>query len=458
MTLTYRTPPYELFPYQAQAADIMAGRERYGLHDEMGIGKTAATIGAINRIQARRGMIVAPAMLRENWIKEFHKFSKIDYKLCKGQNIHDFVAWTRGRFDIMVTSYELAVKWRQRVAENGEFLDFIAFDEAHYLKNSGASRTKEMLGHDADGNNCLVEWAVHAWHVTGTPMANDPEDIYTFLRFAKAIDMPLTQFIKTFFDSKLSTYGRRNTVKAEMVPVLQQLLQNNSIRRFHAEVGMYLPRIWMKEMLVDGDTREIVQMLKEHPGLEQAILNALEDGGLSALQMHVDHIARLRRLVGKAKAVPYVQMLKHELDSGAGKRVIFGIHTEALEYITFQMNKAGYKFVLVNGNTNETDRQEAVRQFMQDPTVMGFVGNIKVAGVGLTLTESSDIDIFESDWSPAGNAQAIKRIHRYGQTKEVSARFITLAKSIDEAVNRIVAGKTASIAAVEGSAMNAAPT
>jgi SNF2 family DNA or RNA helicase len=74
------------------------------------------------------------------------------------------------------------------------------------------------------------------------------------------------------------------------------------------------------------------------------------------------------------------------------------------------------------------------------------------------LTESSDIDIFESDWSPAGNAQAIKRVHRYGQQREVSARFITLAKSIDEAVNRIVAGKTAAIAEVEGSAMTAAPT
>ena len=69
----------------------------------------------------------------------------------------------------------------------------------------------------------------------------------------------------------------------------------------------------------------------------------------------------------------------------------------------------------------------------------------------------SEIDIVESDWSPANNAQAIKRVHRYGQTEEVHGRFITLAKSIDEVVNRIVAQKTANIAEIEGFSMAAAP-
>ena len=106
--------------------------------------------------------------------------------------------------------------------------------------------------------------------------------------------------------------------------------------------------------------------------------------------------------------------------------------------------------------TPEHERQEAVHRFMNDPSCQVFVGNIKVAGTGLTLTESCEIDMLESDWSPAGNAQAIKRVHRYGQTKEVHARFITLANSIDVAVNRIVATKTASIAEIEGHAMTAA--
>lgn len=448
--------PLPLFGYQDQAADIMANRDRFGLHDEMGIGKTATTIGAINRIMGQRGIIVAPAMLRENWIKEFRKFSTYDLKLCKGQNIHDFVAWQRGRFDVLITSYELATKWRKDFAKTGEFLDFIAFDEAHYMKNSKANRTRELLGEEANGDNCLVEWAEHAWHITGTPMANDPLDIFTFLKFAKAIgNMTQAEFVKCFYNKEQGIWGARHYVKPEMVPVLQQLIYNNAIRRTHKDVGMELPPIWMREVLVDGDHKEITDMIIQYPGLEQSIINAIEQGGLSFLE--VEYIAMLRRLIGKCKAVPYAHMLKWELDSGARKRVVFGIHTEALYFIYHYLNRNGYEAVIATGDTPEKDRQSAVVRFMEDPNVHVFIGNIKVAGVGLTLTESSDIDMFESDWSPAGNAQAIKRVHRYGQRQDVTARFITLARSIDEAVNRVVAGKTASIAEIEGEPMNAAP-
>lgn len=449
------TEPLPLFGFQNYAADIMASRDRYGLHDEMGIGKTATTIGAINRIGAQRGIIVAPAMLRENWIKEFHKFSQFKYKICKGQNIHDFIAWSRGRFDILVTSYELATKWHSDFAARGEIIDFIAFDEAHYLKNSNTNRTKAMLGREAGGDNCMTEWAEKAWHITGTCIPNDPVDVYTFLRFAQAMTLGYNDFVRTFFHSTPTTFGKRTEVRADMVPAMQQLIYNNAIRRTHKDVGMELPRVWMREVLVDGETREILELVKDHPGLEQVIVDAIEEGNLASID--VEYIAMLRRLVSKAKAIPYVQMLKWEMDSGAGKRVVFGLHIEPLEYIRNYMCKHGYDFVLVNGATKERDRQEAVRRFMEDPKCVGFVGNLKVAGVGVTLTESADIDMFESDWSPAGNAQAIKRVHRYGQEKEVTARFITLAKSIDESVNRIVAAKTASIAEIEGDTINYAP-
>jgi SNF2 family DNA or RNA helicase len=76
-----------------------------------------------------------------------------------------------------------------------------------------------------------------------------------------------------------------------------------------------------------------------------------------------------------------------------------------------------------------------------------FVGNIRAAGTGLTLTAASDLILFESDWAPAANAQAIKRIHRIGQKNECRARFITLANSIDEMVTKTVVSKTAAIAA-----------
>ena len=91
--------------------------------------------------------------------------------------------------------------------------------------------------------------------------------------------------------------------------------------------------------------------------------------------------------------------------------------------------------------------------FQNNPNCRVFVGNIRAAGTGLTLTAAAHIDVLESDWTPAGNDQAIKRIRRLGQTKTQHARFITLARSFDETVQRIIVEKTKAIAMVEGDAM-----
>jgi SWI/SNF-related matrix-associated actin-dependent regulator of chromatin subfamily A-like protein 1 len=448
-------PQFPLFDYQATAADLMATRERFGLHDEMGIGKTATTIGAIDRLAGKRGIIICPAMLRENWMNEFRRFSTYERRLCKGRTIHDYIAWQRGRFDVLITSYEQATKWAPNFVRQGEFIDFLALDEAHYLKNADANRTRAILGHEAGGMDSISLFAEHAYHVTGTPMSNDPLDVYTFLRFVRAMDLPPDQFIKMFFERQMGTYSARHFVRDDMLTTLQSLVYNNSIRRNHTDVGMQLPPIWLKEVILEGSTIDLQKALEAYPLLEGAIIEAIQDGDFSKLS--AEYIAVIRRLVGKAKAVPYAELLKAELDAAPTKRVVFCWHTEPLLHVAKHLRKFGYGVVTAYGDTNERDRQEAVRLFMNDPNTHVFVGNIKVAGVGLTLTSSYEIDMLESDWSPAGNAQALKRVHRYGQRQDVHARFITLANSIDVVVNRIVRDKTASIAQIEGTAMTASP-
>jgi SWI/SNF-related matrix-associated actin-dependent regulator 1 of chromatin subfamily A len=444
-----------LFQYQADAADVMASRDRLGLHDEMGIGKTATSIGAINRILGTRGMIIGPAMLRQNWMNEWRKFSTYDLRVCKGVNIHDFIAWRRKKFDVIITSYEMATAWHSDVNDMGEFLDFVVIDEAHYLKNENSKRTRAILGAEANGMNCITSWAEHAYHLTGTPASNDPLDYYTFLQFSKAIDMSSAEFTKTFFIKRVTTFGARHTIRPEMLSTLQALLANNSIRRTHKDVGLQLPEIWLKETSIEGSTVEITEAISGYPHLEELIVYAIETGDMSALD--AAHIATVRRLVGKAKAVPYAKMLKDELDFGAGKRVVFCAHTEPLLYLRNYLLKANYDCVAVYGESSERERIAAVERFMQDPACKVFIGNIRVAGVGLTLTESCEIDMLESSWTPADNAQAIKRVHRYGQRQTVHARFITLANSLDEVVNQTVARKTAAIAEIEGFQMAAAP-
>ena len=200
---------------------------------------------------------------------------------------------------------------------------------------------------------------------------------------------------------------------------------------------------------VDGDTEEITALLRDHPGLDAAILDAVEKGGLSFLD--AQHVATLRRLVGEAKAPAYAAMLVDELKRGGkDKQVIFGLHTRAGQIVTDALRAEGLDGVTLIGSTSEKDRIEAVQRFQNDPTCRWLWGNITAAGTGHTLTAACHIDMFEQAWAPAPNAQALFRVRRIGQTRNVTGRFISLANSIDEVVTESVARKTAAIMKIEG--------
>ena len=229
-----------------------------------------------------------------------------------------------------------------------------------------------------------------------------------------------------------------------MIAELRQAVRSVCMKRTPEQVGLQLPPIHLTTVGIDGDTEEIRALLRGHPGLEASILEAVEMGGMSFLD--AQHIATLRRLVGEAKAPAYVELISEELDSGLDKIVIFGIHRKALEIVRDGLARFGV--VRIDGDTSERDRVEAVRRFQEDPDCRVCVANIKSGGTGLTLTAASRVDMFESDWAPASNAQALKRIHRIGQTRECEARFVSLLSSIDEVVSETVARKTAAIAKV----------
>jgi len=440
-----------LLGYQHTGVDFLAARERAGLFDEMGVGKTAQAIGALDRLGAMRVLVVCPAAVREVWAGEFRKFATVKRRVVKGRNIHDLGIWLRGRADVLLLSYELAAKWAPKI--EGDLMDVLVFDEAHYLKSSTSQRTRAMLGTNCDGTGGLARWAARVWFLTGTPMPNDPIDIWPFLRFTGATTLTLAPFTARYFKSRPGTYSNRQTPRDEKVAELRMALNSASLRRTKAEAGLKLPPIWLTTTAIDGDTREIRALLGEWPGLERAILDAIEQGGLSFLD--AQHIATLRRLVGEAKAPAYLELIAEELASGKDKVVIMGVHTKALATIAAGLRLRGFNGVELVGSTPEPQRVANVIAFQNDPKVRWLVGNLRAAGTGHTLHAACDIDLFESSWAPADNAQALMRVHRIGQERTVRGRFISLAGSLDEVISETVARKTAAIAKVEGVAESA---
>ena len=433
-----------LLPYQRVGAAFLAERDRAALFDVMGLGKSAQAIAAMDKVGARRIVIVCPAAVREVWKGEFAKFSKTPRRIIKGRDIQDLNTWLRGKADVLLLSYEMAVKWAPRMT--GDIIDVIVFDEAHYIKSPSAQRTISLLGSKCDGASGLARWGAYAWFLTGTPNPNDAADCWSIMRFCRATPLSRDTFCNRYFKSKLSSFSESHSPRKEKLAELKQALSSFSLRRTKAEAGVQLPPIWLTTTTVDGDTEEIRALLREHPGMEKAVIDAVERGGLSFLD--AQHIATLRRLVGEAKAPAFLELLKEELHNGLDKVVVMGIHVRALRTIGDGLALAGFDCVHIDGSVGESARVQAVERFQSDPSVRVLVGNIKAAGTGLTLTAAADIIMFESDWSPAGNAQAIMRCHRIGQTRSVHARFITLAGSIDEHVSAVVTRKTAAIAQI----------
>lgn len=446
LAIPLRSMPLSLLPYQEVGAAFLASRHRAGLFDVMGVGKTAQAIRALDMVGAKKVLIVCPAAVREVWIGELKKFAHIERKAVKGRDIQDLSAWLRGKADVLIVSYEMAAKWARRI--EGDLVDAIILDEAHYLKTADAQRTRALLGWHCDGKTGLCQWAVHAWCLTGTPNPNDAADIWSLMRFCGATILSRDTFITRYYRSRERTYSSVNTPRAEMRSELKQALASFSLRRTKLESGLQLPPIWLTTLTVDGDTAEIQKLLGEHPGMDKAIRDAVEKGGLSFLD--AQHIATLRRLVGEAKAPAFAELLIEELKDGLGKVVVFGIHTKALDLLQRHLELHRIGVVRFDGSTSERDRKIAVDRFGDDASCRVFLGNIRAAGTGLTLTAAAEVVMFESDWSPAGNAQALMRVHRIGQAQTVRARFVSLANSIDEHVSATVARKTAAIALVEG--------
>jgi SWI/SNF-related matrix-associated actin-dependent regulator 1 of chromatin subfamily A len=372
-------------PHQIEGATFLSARERAGLFDEMGTGKTATTIAALDALGAEKIMIVCPAAVKQVWIGELRKFSTRELRVLNDKDVYNLKQWSRnGAAQVYVTSYEKAAKWGSFV---DDVFDVLVLDEAHYLKSPSAQRTKKILGNDCDGRRGLAAKAAQTWFLTGTPIPNDPTDVWSFMRFTGATTLTYAKFTSRYFTSRLGTFSSRQEVKKELVPELRALIESVSMRRTKNDIGLKLPPVWLTTTTVDGDAAEIVAMMREWPGLEDAIVQAIEQGGLSFLD--AQHVATLRRLVGEAKAPAYIELVAEELESGLDKLVVMGAHKQALRMVRIGLEARGYKVVMIDGSTSETARKEAVESFQNDPDVRVFVGNIRAAGTGLTLTAAA---------------------------------------------------------------------
>lgn len=424
-----------LHAFQSTGADFLAKRGHAFLADEMGLGKTVQAIAGLQRAGHKRALIICPAILEENWCDEFALFAPERgpaHILTKGTK-----APATGD---LVTSYDKASLYRAAIRELK--FDCVICDEAHFLKNPTAERTRAVLNPVRNGLHSLSSKAAATWLLSGTPMPNSPSELWPALKTAGLVDGRYWDFVYRYCHVQETSFGRR-VGGAKNVPELQKLLSGYMLRRMKLDVLPELPKLTVGELLVEpveiDAGNPILATLRElDEAAHDAITEAIERGDWA--MSHVPHIATIRRLTGLAKAARVVTQARAELETGmAEKVVLFGIHKEVLAH--FMRELSCYNPILLSGETSKTKRRAHVQQFQKDTATRIAVGQVKAAGAGITLTASNRLLNVEPAWSPADNEQVVMRVHRIGQMRDTTADYVSLIGSSDERVNKVLKEK-----------------
>lgn len=384
------------------------------LADEMGLGKTAQAIGVINKIKAKSVLIIAPSFLKYNWKAEIEKWITIPYHI---EIIHGEIRRDSFQSDeVLSNEYCLIVIVSYGLTLNASIFKYLMrdkfiigiLDESHYVKSPKAKCTKQILKKRGLIHNCDLKMLL-----TGTPMLNRPSELYTILKsLAPDSIAPYTtrhKFEEHFCDGHLDQYGRWNAKGASNLDELNKILKPIMLRRLKKDVLTQLP----------DKSINIVRFQKT-----QRVENEEEkmDNDLGA-------IPRIRKIISEDKTATVIKYIQHILNTSNRKVVVFAYHIDLVDAIYKQFHKIA---VAITGSTPLPRREQLIWRFQNDAIKRLFIGQIKAAGVGITLTAASHVIFAEPSWCPGELDQAMDRCHRIGQTEKVHVTFLIMENTIEE--------------------------
>lgn len=414
------------------------------LADDQGLGKTVQTITYVNSVKRFPCLIVCPASLKFNWKKEIIKWTgdKSIY-ICEGRTPSISPAklrkyhWVIINYDIIAgSSQEKSKAERMQPSWHNTIKDaemvMMVLDESQNIKNESSKRTKAILS--------LGKWISGRACLSGTPISNRPMEFYTTIQLIDPTLFPNKYaFGRRYCGPKNNGFGTTYNGATNIDELHQILTSSFMIRRLKSDVLTELPakqKIAIPVNISGKPARDyydaevdFIQFLKKNFD-QKKVDKAKRAEAIMKLNM-------LRKLAMQAKLMSCVEWIETFLESGR-KLVVFAWHQEAINTL---MDKFGKIAVKIDGTVNAAERQEAVEAFQNSDKVRLFVGNIKAAGTGLTLTAASDTCTIELSWSPADLAQAEDRVHRIGQTNAVCNYYLLAAETIDDYMMNLIDNK-----------------
>ena len=420
--------------HQKEAIEKLTGSRRFILADDMGLGKTTSTIIAALETGAKKILIICPASLKINWEREIANYTDRSVYIAEGKKFST-------ESDFVIVNYDILKNFHDPKEKDNSLLfksefELVILDEAHMVSNAQAQRTKII--------NSYVKTIKRVWLLTGTPMTSRPMNYYNLLNI---IESPVAQnwmaYAIRYCQGYQFTAGKRkvwNVTGASNLEELRDRTSKQILRRLKEEV-LDLPDKIITPVYLRLKSKEYEDLMGEY--YEWFDKNSNES---SSLTVQFSKLMKVRKVISNEKAKQTIEFVENIIEQGK-KVIIFTNFTDTLQTIYQHFGKQA---VYLDGSCNKVQRQFAVDQFQDNEKITVFVGNLKAAGVGLTLTSAEAVIMNDLSFVPAEHAQAEDRAYRYGQKNNVLVYYPLFENTIEGAVYDILNHKKKIISTVMG--------
>jgi SWI/SNF-related matrix-associated actin-dependent regulator 1 of chromatin subfamily A len=424
-------PPLE---HQKEAIQKLVENKKFILADDMGLGKTTSTIIAALESGSKKVLIICPATLKINWKREIENYSDKSIYIAESKNFSTEADFVIINYDIIKNFHDTKKKDDSQVLAAN--FDLVIVDEAHYIKNATAQRTKLI--------NDIVKKTERLWLLTGTPMTSRPIDYFNLLSL---IDSPVAKNWMAYAIRYCSGYqfnvgGRKvwNVTGASNLEELRDRTVGLTLRRLKENV-LDLPDKIITPVYLRLKSKEYENVMGEY--YDWYDKNPEES---KSLTVQFTKLTKVRQIIADEKIAQTIELAENILEQDK-KVIIFCNFTDSLNKITEHFGKVAVK---LDGSMSKPERQNSVDQFQDNPKVKVFVGNIKAAGVGITLTSAEAVIMNDLSFLPSDHAQAEDRAYRYGQKNNVLVYYPIFENTIEGIIYDILNNKKQVIATVMG--------
>jgi SNF2 family DNA or RNA helicase len=416
---THRPP----LSHQKEAIEKLVANEKYILADDMGLGKTTSTVIASLESGSEKVLIICPASLKINWMREIQNYTDKSISIIEGKN-WESADYMIINYDILKNFYDPKVPEESTILNEG--FDLVVVDEAHYIQNSQAQRTKIV--------NDICRKVGRVWLLTGTPMTSRPMNYYNLLNL---VDSPVAYnwmaYVKRYCNGYQFTVGKRkvwNVQGADNLEELRDRTKTHVLRRLKEDI-LDLPDKIITPVYLRLKSKDYEQLMGEYYDWYE------QSDESSSLTVQFSKLMKVRQVIAENKVKETCEIAENIIEQGK-KVIIFTNFTNTLNMIKEHFGKSA---VTLDGSMSKPARQYSVDQFQENEKIKVFVGNLKAAGVGITLTAAEAVIMNDLSFVPSDHAQAEDRAYRYGQKSNVSVFYPIFENSIEGVIYDILSKK-----------------